>query len=134
MDVIAYKNAASFALGTGIGFSIANSIKLMDDSGKMPESHGYEDYQPMAAGVAATGLDDYAGVMSGESMPEALSNDPGFVAGTAFGVYLSHRTFEMLSMDPGYEKLEETYRQNDLDDTWEDVQNDMEKMQDDLYF
>lgn len=118
MSDLLYSNGVSFMIGTGVGFSISNSFRLLDGSDNMLGDIEYSDAYPVGlAGVAETS-NNYLGIEAGESIFEAFSDDPGFMAGTALGVYLGEKCFERLY---GSSELEKVYQENNLDDIWEDI-------------
>lgn len=119
MSDIAYRNGISFMIGTSFGFSLSNSFRLLDDANKMPESIEYNDFYPMGALALAETANDYIEIESGKAVYDALSDDPGFMAGAALGVYIGDKCFENLY---GNSELEEVYRENDLEDVWNDIE------------
>lgn len=118
MSDLIYRTGFSFMIGTGVGFSLSNSFRLLDDADKMPGDLEYSDSYPIAAAGLAETANDYIGIESGDTVFEALSDDPGFMAGTALGIYMGEKCFESLY---GSSELEEVYTENDLDDVWEDI-------------
>ena len=119
MSEIAYRNGISFLIGAGVGFGLSNSLKIMDREGKMPKEAEYSTYYPVGGAALAESMNNYREVVSEESVFEALSDDPGFMAGTALGVYLGEKYYE--SMSHGSE-LEELYEENGLEDIWNDLE------------
>lgn len=118
MSDLVYRNGFSFMIGAGVGFGISNSFRLLDDADRMPGDLEYSDAYPVGLAGLAEAANDYTDIGSGESVFEALSDDLGFMAGTALGVYLGEKCFESLYSNS---ELEEVYRENDLDDVWNDL-------------
>lgn len=101
-----YLNAASFAAGALTSFSITGSLRMVDESEKLPDI-GFDRYKP-ATFTASAGL-------LGGYEPASL-----FLAGVAGGTYSGDRFYEEISGD----LLEETYRENGLGDLWEELEED----------
>ena len=125
MKALAYSNAIGFAVGAGVGFGLSGSLRLMEEGDKLPGDMEYNSAQPIGLAAFAEFGKDYAGVISGEKIIDLFGDNLGFIAGAATGTYLSEKTFDF-SNDIYSSDLEEFYRENDLDDIWEDVKEEHE--------
>lgn len=119
MSELVYRNGFGFMIGTGFGFGLSNSFRMLDQSDKMPEDAEYSSSYPVGVAGATEAVNDYIEIDSGTPFFEALSDDPGFIAGTALGVYLGEKYFKTSSYNS---ELEELYKENGLDDVWSDLE------------
>jgi len=119
MSDLVYRNGFSFMIGASFGFSLSNSFRLLDDTDKIPGNIEYDNAYPLGVATLAEISNDYMEVKSGDAVFEELSDDPGFMAGAALGVYVGEKCFENLY---GSSELEEVYQENDLDDVWNDLE------------
>ena len=119
MSELAYRNGFSFMVGTGFGFGISNSLRLLDESGKLSENIDYHDSYGLGAAVLTEAANNYIEIEADTPVFEALSDDPGFMAGAALGTYMSKKYFELTSTESNLEQL---YEENDLDDLWNDIE------------
>ncbi len=98
--------AGSFLAGATISASIAGSLRLLDDAGKLPGNAGQETYQPVAATGLLYSYSDYNSVSA-------------FMLGAVVGA----KGLEGL-MDGMHDRVGEVYRENGLDELWDEVRED----------
>lgn len=118
MSDLVYRNGFSFMIGTGIGFGMSNGFRLLEESDKIPDDIEYSDSYPIGVAGMTEMANNYVEMGSGDTVFETFSDDPGFVAGTALGVYLGGKYFEASSRSD----LEEVYNENGLEDIWNDLE------------
>lgn len=114
MSDLIYRNGFGFFVGAGLGFGVSNSFRMLEESDKLPEDIDYRRSYPLGFSAFAATMNDYAQIMSGEGVFEALSDDPAFMAGAALGVYIGERYFEKLAGS----ELESLYADEELDEVW----------------
>jgi hypothetical protein len=119
MSELAYRNGFSFMIGAGIGFGLSNSFKMLDGADKLPEKMTYSNSYPIGAAALTETITNYMEIVSEESVFDALSDDPGFMAGAALGVYLGEKYHETASYSSELEKL---YEENGLEEVWNDLE------------
>jgi|GEM_PF-577660 hypothetical protein len=119
MTDLVYGNGFGFMIGTGYGFSLTNSFRMLDKADKTPEDIGYSSSYPLGAAALTEAVEDYFQIEYGDPVFETLSDDPGFLAGAALGVYLGEKYFESANSKS---ELEEIYQENDLDEIWNDLE------------
>ena len=119
MSELAYRNGFKFIVGAGLGFGMSNSFRLLDSADKLPEGKEYDTSYPVGAAAVTESANNYTQLDSGNPIFEVLSDDPGFMAGTALGVYMSEKYFGATEDESD---LEELYRENGLDEIWKDIE------------